>query len=170
MCRIGPPCDARVGACTARAAPLCPVVGGPGSWFEHRIPRPAHPSFGPRGLLLRAFGTRKWPEVCRKGPPCDARFEHTPQGGLLSFPPPCYLRAGLLSVYPARVLVFKARRWLLKDLHVASGGGVMRSPVRGRVAYTEIECGPGSKVNRCADPHVLPSYSPLYGGAPSTPP
>jgi hypothetical protein len=32
-----------------------------------------------------------------------------------------------------------------KGLHVASGGGVMRSPVRGRFAYTEIESGPGSK-------------------------
>jgi hypothetical protein len=33
-----------------------------------------------------------------------------------------------------------------KGLREASGGGVMRSPVRGRVAVTEIESGPGSKV------------------------
>jgi hypothetical protein len=56
MCRIGPPCDAKVGGMCRQGIPLRPDIGGPGSWLEHRIPRPARPSPGRRGLLLRAFG------------------------------------------------------------------------------------------------------------------
>jgi hypothetical protein len=112
---------------------------------------------------------------------CGARVAGHGQGGSYHFPALRDWRAGLLSAYPARVFVFRVARMASKGLHVASGGGVMRSPVRGRFAYTEIECGPGSKVigalTRMFSLNALPytvAHRPLHPsipprlGAPST--
>jgi hypothetical protein len=113
MCRICSPCGARVGAYTARAAPSAlPLTGrGLGSYTSW-LPRPAHPSFGPRGLLLRAFGGGPlcFPPTLKNGPKyvayvahCGARVAGHGQGGSYLFSPPCTIGGSgyLASLRPA---------------------------------------------------------------------
>src|SRR5215211_2783841 len=64
----------------------------------------------------------------------------------------------------ANLSLSRATRKATKGLRVASGDGVMRSPVRGRVVYTEIEFGPGSKVIGAPTCMFSLTCSPLYSG------
>src|SRR5215211_7758052 len=53
---------------------------------------------------------------------CGARVAKQPFRAATHLFPPCYLRAGFLSMYPARVFVFRGARLASKGLRVAGEG------------------------------------------------